>query len=186
MKHILSLTALLVIFGTIVTPVAHAADFTTYSCLAPQGTMIVSYDEGVHGIIGSTAAHEGSDVVYRTGDNYLQCYCNDNGDGIQTNWINARDLSSEQISAYRRDGWIYAETGSSWGLTNDPYLAKNASYICRGRGGATEGESDSAGYGTGGGELLAATGSWSSIGYLILMGTTFISGAYLLARPQNT
>ena len=185
MKHTTIFISWLVMVAAIFAPSAHAADFTTYSCLAPQGTQIVSYDEGVHGIIGSTSIHKGSDVVYKINDNYLQCFCDDQGQGIQTNWVNARTLTSEAIGNYRRDGWMYAENGSIWGLTNDPYLAKNATYICRGLGGAADGESK-LGYGTGGGELLAATGSWRSISYLLLMGATFISGSYLLSRPKRT
>src|SRR4051812_18179039 len=77
------------------------------TCLAPVGDVLAQFDSGVHGIVGDTSVHTGSDTVYQTGDGtYLQCYCDENGNGIQTNWIMASTLSEEDQAYLRSQGWI--------------------------------------------------------------------------------
>ncbi len=43
------------------------------------------YDFGTHQIVGNGLV-EGADDVYTFGDNYVQCFCSQEGEGIQTNW----------------------------------------------------------------------------------------------------
>jgi hypothetical protein len=101
------------------------------SCVSPSGTQIVSYDSGVHGVVGQSGEYVGSDAVYTVEDsNLVQCLCSSNGQGIQTNWWKTSSLTSEQYSTLTKDGWIYIPSGIAWGLQDAPYLAKNSDYNC--------------------------------------------------------
>lgn len=105
-------------------------------CSSPQGTLKVEYSDGSHGIVGNTSEYKGTDRVYTLSDStLLQCFCAENGDGIQTNWWKASSLSEDEIEILKRQGWYYIENGALWGLSNEPYLAINSSYSCRGEGG---------------------------------------------------
>jgi hypothetical protein len=104
------------------------------SCANPTGTLIVSYESGIHGIVGSTAEYSGSDAVYQTSKTTLiQCFCPEEGsEGIQTNWWKFSGLTQSDINTLKNLGWFYIPSGAEWGLKSDPYLAKNEKYICRG------------------------------------------------------
>lgn len=90
------------------------------------------YDSGLHGIPG-VGNLEGSDDVYASpSDNYLQCFCPEEGyDGIQSNWwnVDADGLSREQIEGYKSEGWL-EENGLGWNLQDATYLVKNRSFSC--------------------------------------------------------
>jgi hypothetical protein len=180
-------TALILLLATVLLFVGSVKAVTPklYSCLAPSGTVIAKYDSGTHGIVGKYTTFEGSDIVYQEGSDALQCFCANDGGGIQTNWLNAGQFTSQEIDTYRRNGWIYVETGSAWGLSQDPYLAKNASYYCRNNG-VTDPGDGALGYGTGGGaDMLAATGSWSFVFYMAMTGATFMSGAFVISKSRT-
>src|SRR3989344_3117667 len=74
------------------------------SCLDPSGTISAQYDSGTHGIVGDAGVYTGSDKVYTIdGAKTLQCFCADNGNGIQTLWLNTsvfgQDVISDLVSA---------------------------------------------------------------------------------------
>lgn len=101
------------------------------SCVSPTGTLKISYDTGVHGIVGNPNAMSGSDRVYLVGDsNLVQCFCATDGSGIQTNWWKQSSLTQDQIDQLQKDGWTFIPDGSAWGLENTAYLAKNANFSC--------------------------------------------------------
>jgi len=104
-------------------------DFPT--CSNPNGTLLVSYDNGTHGIVGSTATYQGSDKVYGLENgNVMQCFCSDTGSGIQTNWWKVSSLDQDQIQTLKNLGWYFVPDGSAWGLTEGPYMAYNVAYAC--------------------------------------------------------
>ena len=129
------------------------------SCTAPSGTVIASYSEGVHGIVGDAGVYTGSDTVYLLGnDNVTQCFCpSDGGSGIQTNWLNASGFSQSDIDSYISQDWIYVITGVVWGLSDHPYLAKNSSFICSPAGGGEGGSGSSGSGGSEEGEVLGVS-----------------------------
>lgn len=101
------------------------------SCVSPVGTLVVSYDSGIHGIAGQSGEFSGRDSVYQTSDvAYLQCFCPNSGSGIQTNWWKITGMSQDEINTYQKLGWIFVTTGKVWGLTDDPYMAQNQNYSC--------------------------------------------------------
>ncbi len=103
------------------------------SCSAPSGTIIASYATGTHAIAGDPNLHTGSDTVYQESDiTVMQCFCPDDlsGKGIQTNWWDVADLSSDDIQTLIGNGWINEPNGSDWGLNNAPYLAMNSNFDC--------------------------------------------------------
>lgn len=112
---------------------ASAYDVPSFpSCTNPDGlTITSSYPDGVHGIIGDYSVHTGSDTVYQVSDTtVMQCFCDQNHNGIQTNWWKVSDLSQDEISALENEGWTLASNGADWGLDQGPYLAKNTTYDC--------------------------------------------------------
>ncbi len=167
-KSILMVTAFALSLG-FVSPVEAAGgapDFGT--CVAPKGEVIASYANGVHGIPGKRETFKGSDTVYKISqDVVLQCFCPENGKGIQTNWLRAKDLSKTEIAKLRKQGWVYIATGSVWGLDDVAYLAKNVEYTCK-AGVATKG--------------LANTGNLFLLNTLLLGGMTTAALAFLLKK----
>ena len=160
MKRILGIVALVIVTLLTSKPVlaVRMPDFP--SCNAPQGEVVSSYDSGVHGIVGDPKTFNGSDIVYKISPVvYTQCFCADNGTGIQTNWWNASSLSDEDIAVLKSQGWYYVPNGNLWGLTADPYVAQNIYFNCKpgspgtGGGGSSGGSSTS---GIGGGEVLSS------------------------------
>ncbi len=152
------------------------------ACANPQGSLKVSYSEGVHGIVGSGATYTGKDTVYTLSDSTTtQCFCGADGNGIQTNWWKASSLTESEINILKADGWHYVPTGSLWGLAVDPYLAKNISYSCNSSSsssGSVQGSSTTQDLdtGTGGGEVLglAATGDSALVYGSFLLGTLLL------------
>jgi len=137
------------------------------SCLNPQGTLKASYQDGTHGIVGSTITYTGSDQVYTLSDiSLIQCFCADDGSAVQTNWWKIGSLTQEAIDNFKNLGWFFVPTGSVWGLDNEAYLAQNSDYSCLGES-----------LGTGGGDVLglATTGNitlvyaLASVGVLTLL-----------------
>lgn len=175
------------------------------SCNAPQGDVIAHYDSGVHGIVGDSATYTGTDSVYQvSATQNTQCFCSENGIGVQTNWWKISDLSENEIAVLKTEGWIYVPNGALWGLSEGPYLAKNSYYNCKpGIGGGdtsnnSGSSSNSSSNAIGGGDVLsgatdvgdvlglAATGDiwllYATFGIaFILLGT----GARMIRRSTN-
>lgn len=129
-------------FGTVL-----AYDLPIFtSCVNPLGEIKASYDSGVHGIAGMSNSFSGKDTVYKLSDNALtQCFCPENGAGIQTNWLKASNLTESDIKVLVSRGWIYIPNGSLWGLDKDPYLALNSDFSCKSSSGGGGGTSSSGG-----------------------------------------
>lgn len=101
------------------------------ACSNPNGTLMVSYNDGTHGIVGSTAVYQGSDKVYSLENgNALQCFCASDNSGIQTNWWKVSSLDQEEIQTLKNLGWYFIPDGSVWGLQPGMYMAQNTSYSC--------------------------------------------------------
>lgn len=150
------------------------------NCANPQGTLKVSYDEGVHGIVGRSAEYKGSDSVYQVNDNtLLQCFCSEDGNGIQTNWWKIDSLTEDEIQTLKNLGWSYVPNGALWGLEDAVYMAKSDEYACSGSE-----ESDA---GTGGQVLgLATTGNIGTLyGFLIAGLGSLAFGFYLRYRAHQ-
>ncbi len=131
------------------------------SCQNPIGTIQANYDQGNHAIVGIQGLQSGSDTVYSNGDNnFTQCYCPlPLTNGIQTNWLAAGNISKEDQNVLITQGWILIPNGADWGLSAQPYLAKNTDFSCGG-GGSTSG---SGGTSSGsGGSTSNSTNSTSS------------------------
>lgn len=131
------------------------------SCSAPQGSVIASYPSGTHGVPGNSSELTGSDTVYVVSEAAtLQCFCSDNGSGIQTNWWKATGLTENEISVLTAQGWVYIPDGSVWGLDKAPYLALSAAYSCKqggtGGGGGSSSNNNSSSSNIGGGQVLSA------------------------------
>lgn len=89
-----------------------------------------SYDEGIHGVVG-VGNFSGADDVYSQGaGNFVQCFCSLSETGIQSDWLNAGDMSQDEIDAYIADGWFYEARGEDWNLDADPYLVRNTEFSC--------------------------------------------------------
>lgn len=155
----------LVVFGTLVlialsfTPKAYSQTVPSFPlCASPQGSLKVEYSQGTHGIVGSGTTYTGKDAVYTlSNETSLQCFCDEKGSGIQTNWWKIPELSDSQIQTFKNQGWIYVPNGTLWGLDEAPYLAQNSAYSCKStRGGETSSSQSTSSGGTGGGEILAA------------------------------
>lgn len=132
-------------------------------CFNYTGIVKVEYKTGWHAIVGDPVLKEGGDVVYSLDEgNILQCFCPDNGKGIQSNWWKFSSLVHDQIESYKKQGWNYVPSGRDWGLDSDPYLVKNISYDCKPTSSNTsDNASSNTDTGVGGGEIIstfAATG----------------------------
>lgn len=153
-----------------------AVSTPTFSrCSLPQGDLVVSYDSGIHGIVGSSKTYNGTDEVYRLTDStFMQCFCDRAGNGIQTNWWKTSSLTPDERKSLTLQGWEYIPDGSAWGLASGSYLAKNSAYLCKG--------------GLGSGQVLglASTGSIPKILLLFGIGIfSFIIGIYLRLRKDQ-
>jgi len=119
-------------------------DTSNATCLNPIGPVLADYPNGEHGIIGDTGYNTGHDTVYSLGaGNAIQCFCVDGGQGVETNWKKASNLSSDEIKILESQGWIYVPDGASWGLDEGPYLAKNTSFTCHTSGGGSSSNNSS-------------------------------------------
>lgn len=147
------------------------------SCVSPQGTVKVHYDRGTHGIVGNPNTFTGRDTVYQlTNDTLTQCFCADDGAGIQTNWWRATSITEEQKKQLEGEGWKFIPNGADWGLENTSYYAKNNEFTCKSN------RIDDPGTFLG----LAQTGEFSHvIGYLGIACLSFLIGWILSAGPNN-
>lgn len=135
-KKILISLILTALFFMAVKPAWAVSTPSFPACTFPTGTLKVHYDEGTHGIPGDMTEHSGRDDVYQVNDQILyQCFCADDGSGIQTNWWKASSLTQADIDYLKYLGWVYIPNGSLWGLTGDPYMARSNTYDCGGGGG---------------------------------------------------
>lgn len=157
------------------------------ACNNPSGTTLrVEYNDGIHGLVGSTAEYRGKDSVYNintNSDQVLQCLCTDQDEGIQTNWWKVASLDDSEIQILKNQGWHYIANGALWGLDSAAYMAYNSRYTCRD--------------GVGGGEVLgssikdilglAATGGkgllYSTLG--IGIGSLFLLLGFFLLRKDK-
>lgn len=103
-------------------------------CPKPGGELIVNYDSGLHQIPGNGLL-EGSDKVYRVGDNlFVQCYCPPQESGITTGieaqWIHESYLTPEQEQFIQTLGWLKIEDGTQWGLPAGVYFVNNSFFKC--------------------------------------------------------
>lgn len=180
MKYLLSiLVFLLLIISHINIALAKIEEPSFPYCFNPQGTLISTYNEGIHGIAGSTNTYSGSDQVYKIDDTRLvQCFCSDSGDGIQTNWWKINNLTESEMEYYKNIGYIYIPNGLSWGLEDSSYLAKNQSYSCF-EGGIGGGDIGDDGIST---KILdlASTGNSLKLITLGLMGIVFTLAGFII------
>ncbi len=165
MKHLLIILITILSlgwFGTTSVLAEYQIPATFTSCHNPVGDIKADYPIGEHAIVGVIGLKNGSDKVFAVGnDNYTQCYCPTNGSiGVKTNWLAAGNIAKEDQNVLITQGWIYIPNGADWGLSNQPYLAKNIEFTCSeggndssGGGGGTSGGGSSSGQG-GGGEVL--------------------------------
>ncbi len=163
------------------------------SCLNPQGSLKVKYDSGNHGIVGKSSLVTGSDSVYsQDGNSLIQCFCAEDGSGIQTNWWKISGLSENEIESLKKEGWVYIADGSAWGLEQGPYLASNSDYSCKskdtGRGGNSDSSSSSGGEVAGSSNIgqvlgLAFTGGVGVIYSLFALSALF--GLLALFAPKK-
>lgn len=133
------------------------------SCHNPTGSVQADYSTGQHAIVGVIGLQNGSDKVFSNGNNdYTQCFCPSSGNGgIKTNWLAAGSISKEDQNVLITQGWNYIENGADWGLSNQPYLAKNIEFSCGGSGGGGGGQG---GEGGGGGTSSGGSGAGTSSG----------------------
>ncbi len=150
------------------------------SCSSPQGTLRVSYPDGTHGIVGSTATYTGNDREYVLSDSsLLQCFCSIDNQGIQTNWWKIPSLTDDDIRILKNQGWNYIANGALWGLDSDPYMALNVNYSCGGIGGPGEvlGEVT---YGFGQILGLAGTGDSTKLFSVFALSFVFLTAGFIL------
>jgi len=128
---------LIISFLILTTPKALAVNIPSFpSCSSPQGTIKVQYEQGIHGIVGNTSEYKGSDFVYSLSDlTLMQCFCSEDGSGIQTNWWKVTSLTDEEIQILKNEGWYLVPNGQLWGLSEGAYMAKNSNYSCKSGGG---------------------------------------------------
>jgi hypothetical protein len=143
------------------------------SCVNPQWKVSQVNKGNDHGVVGANQSYSGTDTIYTSGSNALQCLCADNGKGYETKWMDASGLSSSEVATYKKDGWIYVATGANWGLKDVAYLAKNSDFSCKGLKVAAASNAAAAKPSVAG---LASTGNESFIYLLVLLG-----GASLVA-----
>lgn len=174
-------------------PAFAVSDPPLFSCELPVGTLVSSYDQGVHGIPGKTKTYTGSDRVYRVDESHvLQCFCPANGgEGIQSNWWSIGELDAADRGFFERRGWVFVPTGSIWGLQDTAYLVKNDPTSCgnNGRGGGGEVENDSVSINMpsiwtppSNTTALAATGQSDRIVALLFTGVALAWVTFRLAR----
>ncbi len=203
-KILISVFVISLILGIFANPVlaTNAPNFP--SCLNPQGTLKVKYDNGTHGIVGDSREYTGSDSVYVISDDVLiQCFCPASGYGIQTNWWKIPNMSVEEITNFQSQGWSLIPDGSKWGLSSEQYLAKNESYMCIGSSSSSSSSSSnssssssssssnsSSNSGIGGANVgqvlaLAFTGNIVSIYFFAIVGILLIATGMYLNKKSN-
>jgi len=166
MKYFASVLVLfvLLISGTF-SPVSAAITSPEFPmCSNPVGNLSADYATGTHGIVGNAISFTGADKVYTfANNNALQCFCPENGAGIQTNWWKIENMTESEISELENDGWMYVANGANWGLAQGPYLAKNINFSCS--SGSNNGDGGSSSSNSGGGSSSSSnSGSGSVLG----------------------
>ncbi len=181
-RKLLFLSGLVVLLLSALTPSASAVTIPQFpACANPQGSVTASYDSGTHGVAGDQTTYSGKDTVYTLSENTLtQCLCPANGNGIQTNWWKATELSQEEKDVLVSQGWILIPDGSAWGLETGAYLAKNSSYTCSGVGGASATNTSTSGP-TGETSSINTILNLASTGNIRFILLTIVSGAVLLS-----
>lgn len=180
MKNLLAALFFVILFAGN-TNIANAYTVPSFpSCTNPSGNIKVEYVTGQHAIVGESSLKTGADKVYSLFDgNTLQCFCPENGEGIQTNWWRLTgNLTQNEINSLKNQGWHYVPSGRDWGLSSDPYLAKNESYNCKDRG------NDSS-TGVGGGGVLssfAPTGDNWMLFITLIFGISLVLAAASLRK----
>jgi hypothetical protein len=118
-----------VLYLSVAAPVSAHAVPNFGTCLNPQWSQTqVNYGSN-HGVV-NIGSFAGTDTIYSSNGNVLQCLCTDTGAGYQTNWMKASGMSQSEIDSYKAAGWIYIPYGDDWGLDKGAYLAQNSSYTC--------------------------------------------------------
>lgn len=146
------------------------------ACSSIQGILKVSYPSGTHGIVGSTATYTGSDKVYNLDENTkTQCFCAQDGQGIQTNWWKISSLTDDERKILENNGWNYIPNGALWGLEETSYMAINSNYTCGGIGGG----------GIGGGEELAGTGNSLQLYSFFALSLVFLTAGIYYAKKTG-
>lgn len=198
MKKVVFLYVLLYLLVLPITASA-AVEPSFPTCANPTGTLKTQYSSGTHGIAGNSGVFSGSDSVYTLSDgNVLQCFCAEDGSGIQTNWWRVTSISDAERKVLESQGWHYIPDGAAWGLDNTVYLAKNNNYACRGgnsgNNSSSNGGSSVAGASanTGGsnngvGQVLglATTGSMNIIVMIISLGLGLLSAGLLMKNMKK-
>lgn len=188
MLKTLSLISAIVLFITQAKSAIAVSTPSFPACANPQGSLKVSYSEGTHGIVGSSATYTGKDTVYTLSDITLtQCFCSTDGNGIQTNWWKASSLTESEVNILKSEGWHYVPNGSLWGLAVDPYVAKNISYSCLSTNTTTSTNNSSTAShsdnGVGGGDVLGVSSGevlgLAATGDSILVYVSFVLGFIL-------
>ncbi len=189
MKNKLFVTSitLFALFGGTTQPAFAVSTPDFGSCLNPQIAASQVNNGDNHGVVGQIASYKGTDTIYTLSNgNVLQCLCPDNGSGIQTNWLKVNDLSETDVNILKNEGWIYVATGSSWGLEDVAYLAKNSNFSCRSESTSTSSSSSNSSSSEQKveGQVLglASTGSEVAIYGLILAGITSLIAGLLLNK----
>ena len=187
MKKIISILSLL---SLMFVPSVHAIDIPEFPhCSNTGGQIIAKYESGIHGVPGNPTTFSGRDTVYRLDDTRtVQCLCLEDNTGIQTNWWKVSSISQEEIDTLKKLDWIFIPNGTSWGLSDSAYFAKNSNFSCGSNSnGQILSSSTSINNGVGGSVLgLAATGgSIELIGFASLGIAILTAGIILKKRASN-
>jgi len=149
------------------------------TCSNPQGVLKVSFDSGVHGIVGNPGEFQGADHVYTIDDaRTVQCFCSSDGTGIQTNWWKVSSLTQDEIQTLKNLGWIFIPTGSVWGLVDAPYMAQNITYSCNSGNSNNDGGNSSSSSNSGGSVSSSAASTSSSSGSVL--GLAYTGGTWMV------
>ncbi len=187
-KQLLTIFSLFIFLFSFAAPAFAVTTPTFPSCANPQGDVKVTYSDGTHGIVGSTATYTGRDSVYTLSDDTVtQCFCGADGNGIQTNWWKATSLTDDEINILKSEGWVYVPAGNLWGLADAPYVAKNITYSCLPGGSSSSNNSESLDTGIGGGDVLglAATGDSVLVYGSFLLGIVLLIIGLRRIKKQN-
>lgn len=194
MKKLFALLSLFTLLGSVqgASPVEANSNFVdSVTCIAPTGSLKVSYDSGTHGIVGDSSNYSGSDKVYIISDSQLmQCFCPENGSGIQTDWKKVTSLSSDEAKILKSQGFIEVPSGQPWGLEDQPYMAKNLSYTCKSSnpGGSSDGRSDGKSsyvQSETSKPSLATTGNITLLATFLSLGAIFTLSGLLLRKSSH-
>ena len=130
-KALLSFATTAMLYLSVAAPVSAHQVPNFGSCLNPQWPQTQVNYGGNHGVV-NVNSFPGTDTIYASNGNVLQCLCTDTGIGYQTNWLNISGYSQTQIDYLKAQGWMYipAKDSTGWGLSNEPHMAKNIAYSC--------------------------------------------------------